>query len=129
MGNIRNLNWVFHNSTSHLSDGNVLRVDAYSVTATFEITGSGESTVVFECKASDDDVFYPIVGINLKDLSIKTETNEKGVVYQVSLEGLTAFRVRVKDYSSGDISVKGTVVYWYGYRFNSKRTSQKGYGD
>lgn len=108
--NSRTHNWVFQNATAALSDGNILLVSAGMMTATIEITGSGTSTVTFEGKSTDGSTYYPIAGINIADFSVVTSTSSKGVIYQFSLEGLTAFRIRVSNWVSGVVNVSGTVV-------------------
>lgn len=108
--NTRTHNWVFHNGTAALSNGNVLSVGKDMVTATIEVTGTGTSTVIFEGKSSDDATYYPIMGVNLSDYTFGNNTSVKGVIYQVPLDGLVSFRVRVSSFSSGTVTAKATII-------------------
>jgi len=108
--NSRINNWIFQNNAVALGDGNILLISAGMMTLTIEITGSGTNTVIFEGRSTEGSTYYPIAGVNLADFTVATSTSNKGCIYQLSLEGLTAFRVRVSALTSGTVSVSGTVV-------------------
>lgn len=108
--NLRKKMWTFQNAAVALGNGSELTVGVNMVTATVEITGSGTNKIVFEGKASSDSTWYPIAGANLKDASIVSEVSAKGLIYQISLDGLVAFRIRVSEFSTGSVTVKGTIV-------------------
>jgi len=104
------INWVFQNSATAIGEGNILGVSSGMVTMNIEIKGTGTSTVTFEGKSLSDGDWYPIMGCNLTDLSLVTSTAIKGGLWQISLDALSNFRVRVSDFVSGNISAFGRVV-------------------
>lgn len=108
--NLRKKIWTFLDGVEALSNGNEMAVNVDMETVTVEIVGDGTNKIVFEGKVHDDGLFYPVIGVNLKDLTMTSEVSAKGLLYQISLDGLMYFRIRVKEYTSGTISVKGTVV-------------------
>lgn len=108
--NLRKNTWIFQNGATALGDGSEMGINVGMVTATVEITGTGTNTVIFEGKASYDSAWYPILGVNLTDISTATSVSAKGVIYQIPLDGLTKFRIRVSAFTSGTVTVKGTVI-------------------
>jgi hypothetical protein len=108
--NITRSLWIAHENAEETGNGDIFYTSVYDEIANIEITGTGESTVAFEGDAFGDGNFYPIMGVKLSDFSLATEVSEKGVVYQVPLLGLKAFRARISAYTSGAVTVKGVVI-------------------
>ena len=108
--NFRKKMWTFLDGATALSNGNEMSVNVDMETVTVEIVGTGTNKVTFEGRVHDDGLFYPIIGVSLKDLTTASEVAAKGLIYQISLDGLLSFRIRVSAYTDGVVSVKGTVV-------------------
>lgn len=111
MGNIGIMSFVFHNQSTLISDGFELSVSSGMITLNFEISGTAtSSTCIFEGKSVDDGAFYPIQCANLGTLVLASQTIDKGSLWQVDLNGLIKFRVRISAVAGGNISVKGRAV-------------------
>ena len=84
-----------------------LKADIMSV----EISGNFTSgTFHFEGVTDyTNEEWTPIAGVNLSDYSIASDPSGKGI-WEVPLEGLQKFRVRVESVSGGSAKVFGWVV-------------------
>ena len=76
-----------------------------------EISGSFTAgKFCFEGRTNmNSENWTPIVGINLSDYSITTAPTAAGI-YEVGVEGLQMFRVRIDSLSGGDATVFARVV-------------------
>lgn len=108
--NLRQKNWVFQNAATAIGNGEVLYINSNMMTIALEITGTGVSTVTFEGKIANSETYYPIMTVDLSTFVTASSVSNKGVICQASLEGLVEFRARVSAFTSGTITVKGTVV-------------------
>lgn len=76
-----------------------------------EISGSFTTgKFCFEGRADiHSNNWTPVVGINLSDYSISTFATSQGI-FEVGIEGLQLFRVRIEELSGGDATVYARVV-------------------
>lgn len=85
-----------------------------------EISGSfSAGSVIFEGQtdiekdpygsSQEEWTWVPIAGVNLSDYSFTSNPKAAGI-YEVPIEGLQRFRVRVESVTGGDISVFGRAV-------------------
>ena len=109
--NTGKINWVFHNASVAIGNGDELKVRGDFQTINFEITGTAvASTVIFEGKSHDNGAWYPISCANLSTLAIASQTAGKNELWQVDLTGLISFRTRISVLNGGNLSVNGKVV-------------------
>ena len=79
-----------------------------------EISGGFTScNIVFEglVDLENGEIWTPLAGINLSDYSI-TENGvaTKAGIYEVAIEGVQKFRVRIAEVSGGNVTVFGRVI-------------------
>lgn len=109
--NTGKINWVFHNASVAIGNGNELNLRGDYQTINLEITGTAvASTLIFEGKSLDNGAWYPISCVNLSTLAIASQTVGKNELWQVDLTGLIKFRTRIYAINGGNLSVEGKVV-------------------
>jgi len=109
--NTGKINWVFHNASAAIGDGDLLKIRGDFQTINLEITGTAvASTLIFEGKSHDAGAWYPISCVNLSTLAIASQTAGKDELWQVDLTGLIQFRTRISAINGGNLSVDGKVV-------------------
>lgn len=76
-----------------------------------EISGDfTEGRFVFEGKTNLNTVNYtPLAAINLTDFSVASEVSNKGI-YEIGIEGVQVFRVRIESISGGAATIFGRVL-------------------
>lgn len=94
---------TLQNAATTIGNGDVAEVDEYN-TAVVEVEGTFEGTIVFE-GSINNTTWYPIYALNFSDGSVVNSASDEGL-YELKIGGLTHFRTRISEYTSGSITTK-----------------------
>lgn len=98
---------VLQNAATANGNGTSMAVSGYSVAA-LEATGTYNASVNLEGSRDGGTTWSALVAAALPTMFTTTTLSGGGILYRVSVSGLTHIRTRISGYVSGTITVKGT---------------------
>lgn len=98
----------FQNGASTVVNGGEYIVKDMDNVISFEVSGNGTYSIIFEGKNNENGTYYSIGCLNQTDAKIYTATSTNGL-FEMNCYSLYAVRVRIVSITGGSITVTGRV--------------------